>query len=73
MELRTVTRTAGALPLTYSMPISNVEYTTSQGTKKAIDKRNGNVSLEFLRLRQETTPQNTGKVKEKNWLIKFTL
>lgn len=41
MELRTVTRTAGALPLTYSMPISNVEYTTSQGTKKAIDKRNG--------------------------------
>jgi hypothetical protein len=42
MELRTVTRTAGALLLPYSMPILNavIGYHIA-GAKKAIDKRNG--------------------------------
>ena len=49
-------RTAGALLLPYSGPISNVGYTTSQDMKKAIDKRNGNRRKGVSRLRETTTP-----------------
>ena len=49
-------RTAGALLLPYSGPISNVGYTTSQDMKKAIDKRNGNRRKGVSRLREARTP-----------------